>query len=543
LLGCRLIPISLVAGRFAVAAACLLLHPAPSPNSLFPALWRDVFILAWPVMTLAASFAWPRQSRGAYFATLAVDTLFALCVLMHGSPTIAAMLPIMHGVVWRALGKRMAISPTLPAFLIGWAIFWYEKPDQARWWLGKQPAYPALLHVLPVAAILAAMTYLSGKRNKAITDLGNAKWTDAILRTDQPLACDFSTWAKQVAALYRHDNGNCLVVVRSRTGALQIFDSASVEREPAGLSHAVRRARQALPATMTLLVDRGAPSLDRSEEIAQIAPVLLHVKKLAIFGRRITIGSQHGLVIIALDAPIDAILLQEIALIDGALDGILERANRNVEMRRTFLADAREVARRDVHDGVLQTLAAIRMRLMLILNANKEADERYTRDIRTTVDIIALEQARLRALLDRSAEDDQAVNLVENLKVCAAMLASQWEVDIDFTSDEVAIPMHTESATNVEYLLREIVANATRHSKAKRISCTLAIRDFDLVISLIDTSDTMSEAGLPLELRDPLESQSLQQRLALVNGRAYFEGLKKGTLLAIAIPLSYEEAD
>ena len=90
--------------------------------------------------------------------------------------------------------------------------------------------------------------------------------------------------------------------------------------------------------------------------------------------------------------------------------------------------------------------------------------------------------------------------------------------------------------------MREVVANASRHSGSKHLRCSLALRDDNLIISLMDLSVTPTA---PLgDINDgPLSSQSLRHRLALVNGRAYSEGLQTGTLLAVAIPLVYDEAD
>nr|WP_284732174.1 histidine kinase [Sphingobium nicotianae] len=210
-------------------------------------------------------------------------------------------------------------------------------------------------------------------------------------------------------------------------------------------------------------------------------------------------------------------------------------------MRRAFLTEAREVARRDLHDGVLQSLAALRMRLLTIIQSQELAPAANA-EIRNTAEIIALEQARLRSLLDENVDADQPVNLFEALRLCVKTTALQWEIDVEFVSDETAIPMHRESANNVEYLLREVIANAARHSGSKELRCSLALRDHNLIISLMDLSATPARLSGDFH-NGPLSSHSLRQRLSLVNGRAYSDGLQTGTLLAIAIPLTYDEAD
>lgn len=257
--------------------------------------------------------------------------------------------------------------------------------------------------------------------------------------------------------------------------------------------------------------------------------------------RHFRLGHRNGLLLIAHDQPNDAILAQEAIQIDQALDDVTERIDRTMEMRRAFLTEAREVARRDLHDGVLQSLAALRMRLLTIIQS-EHLTPAANAEIRNTADIIALEQARLRSLLDETVDADQPINLVEALRLCVKTAALQWEIDVEFVSDETAVPMHREFAGNVEYLVREVVANASRHSGSKQLRCSLALRDDNLIISLMDRSATPT-APLGDVHNGPLSSQSLRQRLALVNGRAYSEGLQTGTLLAVAIPLVYDEAD
>jgi hypothetical protein len=544
LLESRLIPLALVAIRILVAAAILLKPSVPPFQPILPGALLNGLVLAWSVLALAAFFMnWPGTRRG-HFLTLSVDLLFSGCILLLGSPVTAAMLPVMHGLAWRAYGGRGVISPTLPAYLALWAGFWTMVPDQARQWFRAHPDNFDPLQWSLILSLIVIVSWLDSQRRSEFSRLGDDILVDPVLATGQPFSYDFTKQAQQIANLYGRKKSDCVICLLSKAGALQVFSNVPMDRDRGGLVQAVKNAGDLLTGQLTPVAERGKRDAPLAREAAEKAPALLHFKRLVTLARQFSIGSQNGIVIIALDVPLDPILRQELAIVDRALDDVFERVSRIIEMRRSFLVEAREVARRDLHDGVLQSLAAIRMRLLTIQQNKQIAETPSAAEIRTTADIIALEQGRLRALLDRNLGDGAAVNLVETLRLCVATIALQWEVGIDFVTDEVAIPMQKESANNIEFLLREIVANATRHSDAKRISCTLAIRDSDLVISLIDASDPHAvPKGDGDRIHSPLESQSLKQRLTLVNGRAYFEGLKRGTLLAIAIPLVYEEND
>lgn len=552
--GSRLVPLALAILRLLLilSAAVQSGHvPMLSGGPAFLALLA--YGLVWPAAALVLHlFGWPRGGAG-YRAVLAADLLLASCLLLYGTPVVVLSLLILHGLVWRACGGRLAISPTLPAYLLLWAALWLIRPDRALGWIAAHPRPDDLANWGVPFALVVAIFWLDDQRQGALTRLASDMAIDPMTVTDRPFAADFGPWTERVGALFGR-RSLCVVGLFSRQGRFDLFSSQPIAVERASLERLARGLADQLPDSLTTVIDRrrtaAAAGADRDGAVslpdALLQALRAHpcLRQPVVMARSLDVGASRGVALLAHDLPTGPLLGRETSRVDQALDAIAGRIARVVEMRRAFLGEAREIARRDLHDGVLQLLAAIRMRLLTILQDQRMQHCFCAGDIRTTADIIALEQARLRALLESSVDDSQAVNLVEMLKLCIATIALQWEVDIHFVSEEEAIPMNREAVNNVEFLLREIVANATRHSEAKRIDCTLAIKDSDLVISLIDLSGDSGRAssGPEAGLRhDPLDSESLRQRLKLVNGRAYTEGLKKGTLLAIAIPLVYKD--
>ncbi|MBN8817472.1 MAG: hypothetical protein J0I80_01990 [Sphingomonas sp.] len=500
------------------------------------------FILSWASIALIGLFLDLPKSLPEFVAVLLLDWLFAGCTLLLGEPVAGFLLLLFSEVGLRSIGWRwrptatVAVSALLLVCVGAAQHYWQMN------WMDLQ-VLPSDIPLWAAALILYSVTQqMSARREASLERLSGDIWIDPILASGQPFSSDFTKWIEQLASLFGEKRSLCLLVLAQKGGTVRTFSNLPTERFHTELVQALADPRDHWPERLQVVRDReaGGGQSDSDESLRQLH-VLSLLDHRIMMARHFRLGHRNGLLLIAHDQPNDAILTQEAIQIDQALDDVTARIDRTMEMRRAFLTEAREVARRDLHDGVLQSLAALRMRLLTIIQS-ENLTPAANAEIRTTADIIALEQARLRSLLDETVDADQPVNLVEALRLCVKTAALQWEIEVEFVSDETAVPMHRESAGNVEYLVREVVANASRHSGSKHLRCSLALRDDNLIISLMDLSVTPTA---PLgDINDgPLSSQSLRQRLALVNGRAYSEGLQTGTLLAVAIPLVYDEAD
>ena len=251
----------------------------------------------------------------------------------------------------------------------------------------------------------------------------------------------------------------------------------------------------------------------------------------------VKIGRAHGIVICAIST-VDAIKLHEARIVCEALDELFPLLDSVSEAERHFIADAHDVARRDLHDGVLQTLAAVRMRLLTAARRPDIKDHPLQTEVQKIADILTLEQARLRGLLETSENEDHGINLVTTLGVALRAISMQWEIDARLEVEEPAIPIDKESAINIEHLVREAVANAVRHANSTQLTVKLSLHQNALQIAIIDRADKSAGGGVEKGGKSmPLKSASLLQRLRLVNGFAYAEGLDKSAILAVTIPM------
>ena len=275
-------------------------------------------------------------------------------------------------------------------------------------------------------------------------------------------------------------------------------------------------------------------ALDDAEQ--SIARYLIRDRFVVAIVQRLKIGKSEGLLMVAAMKPIDACLRVDAIKIEKNMILLLAFLARISEAERRFIADAHDVARRDLHDGVLQSLAALRMKLLTIAKREDMKNHPALLDLHKTASILTLEQARLRGLLETSESQNDTINLVARLDLCLRAISLQWEIDAKIEADEPAVPVDRESALNIEHLVREAVANAMRHAKISALTVRLSLKHNALLIAINDRGgvEAFGQGG---DASMPLQSASLQHRLRLVNGTAYAEGLGKGGVLAIGIPM------
>jgi len=275
----------------------------------------------------------------------------------------------------------------------------------------------------------------------------------------------------------------------------------------------------------------------------RIALVLRRAGIRAALVQPLQIDRARGGFICAVNSRIDAIIMAEATFLGRHVTEMTAYLGKVAVAQRNFIADAHEVARRDLHDGVLQTLAALRMRLLLLTKRQDVVQHPIELEIRKAVDIVTLEQSRLRGFLESSPTAVDKVDLVSQLDVCARTISLQWGIEVTLKSEEPAIQADIGISFNIEHLLREVVTNAVRHAKSKSLRVTLSLKHEALLMTVSDERQPFQDAQVHANPALTLKSASLRDRLRLLSGEAYVEGLGKGALLSIRIPMQQIEND
>jgi signal transduction histidine kinase len=213
--------------------------------------------------------------------------------------------------------------------------------------------------------------------------------------------------------------------------------------------------------------------------------------------------------------------------------------------------EARKKLARDLHDGPIQSVAAIAMRVdvarhMMIKDVSSAGNElakieelarRTTKELRHmlfTLRPLALETDGLISALQTMAE--------KTLETYAQKV--RIEVD-QFAVDQLELGKQTV----IFYLVEEAVTNARKHALATMILVRLRMLPQDVGIVLLEIIDNgkgfdVAEVMTSYEKRGSLGMINLRERSELINGVLDMQSaLGKGTRIRVFIPLNEEASD
>jgi signal transduction histidine kinase len=206
----------------------------------------------------------------------------------------------------------------------------------------------------------------------------------------------------------------------------------------------------------------------------------------------------------------------------------------NYERRLAALAMAKERERqalwRNLHDGTVQSLAAVQFHLGRLTGSPGTTPE--TRSALEVVEsIVAGEAHRLRAM---SAHQSDPVDCAKLLKQTAKDLGRKWQIDCGFSqSTNVAtalVAMNDEGtsiAQGLAFAMEEMVANGVRHGKASKITFKLSATKYALTLRVHGNgSPPTSAQALP---------KSLSERVTEMDGQLTIEAETGGFGMQIVI--------
>jgi signal transduction histidine kinase len=230
------------------------------------------------------------------------------------------------------------------------------------------------------------------------------------------------------------------------------------------------------------------------------------------------------------------------AMVAAQINVLLDRWETQSARREAAAAETRLRLARDLHDGVLQFLAGAGLRLDT-LAAAKDLPPAARDGLTALRQAINDEQRELRGFITtlrppRGREPDAAQPLAEVLEELAGRLSRHWNVEVvSETAAEVrATP---RLAYDIGRIVREAVANAVRHGKARTVRLTAGQDAQGLTITIRDDG-----CGFPFEGARDDETlaragegpRSLHERVRALAGRLRLESTSKGATLIVDLP-------
>lgn len=183
---------------------------------------------------------------------------------------------------------------------------------------------------------------------------------------------------------------------------------------------------------------------------------------------------------------------------------LLKAAEESAEAR------SRLTLARDLHDSVVQFLAGAAFRLEAM-----KRSKALGRDIEPEIDemkqLMLQEQRELRSFITslRSGPLVALNVLVRDLQGLADRLSKQWDVRCEFTARPAEMMIPTRVHLDAHQLIREAVANAVRHAKAKSVTIGLATQLDRLQLEIVNDGADFPVRGerpeMPISMRERVE--------------------------------------
>lgn len=211
---------------------------------------------------------------------------------------------------------------------------------------------------------------------------------------------------------------------------------------------------------------------------------------------------------------------------------LADELQRSREQLVTAVEDERRRLRRDLHDGLGPTLAAVASRIDTArIQARRDpgATDATLAAARADVSGMLTEVRRLVHGLRPPALDE--VGLAGAVRRQAAAVAPHLGVELEATGDLSGLPAAVEVAAY--RIVGEALTNVARHARASRARVALSVTDAALEVEVADDG-----TGIPRGTPAGVGLVSLRERAEELGGRCEVLDTAPGTLVRAVLPLS-----
>ncbi len=192
----------------------------------------------------------------------------------------------------------------------------------------------------------------------------------------------------------------------------------------------------------------------------------------------------------------------------------------------------------ELHDGILQSLATVILRLEGCRERIANSQQDVTGEIRSIEDLARDSMKQIRLFL--SGQDTQplvAGTLLEKLREEARFLHEGMGLDVILESEPEEINLPPETEREVYYVLREALTNVTRHSHASNVEIHLIQQNGSLKGSLADNGVGFNREKNAADNR--LGLMGMEQRIKKIGGEFFVKSSPgKGTQVSFDLRIA-----
>jgi signal transduction histidine kinase len=205
---------------------------------------------------------------------------------------------------------------------------------------------------------------------------------------------------------------------------------------------------------------------------------------------------------------------------------------------------------RDLHDGVLQSLASAALQLETArreLDGHPEAAHKRLLRVRQ---LIVDQQRDLRSLIRQLkpvplAQEPAEPGLLARLRALAERAEDEWGLHVYLTVERLDTPVPDPLRKEIYHMVHEALVNVWRHAKASAASVELCTHDHRVEITIADDGHGFPFHGfydLAALNEMGVGPKTLKERVAALGGTLVIDSTGRGARLAIGLPLSPDDA-
>lgn len=216
----------------------------------------------------------------------------------------------------------------------------------------------------------------------------------------------------------------------------------------------------------------------------------------------------------------------------------IENAHLHEELQAIALRSERDRIGMELHDGVIQSIYAVGMKLEILHSQFKltpEQERQHGSILGDLNQIIEDIRSYIRNLLSARDEQTTLKQRVENLVVHFRDF-SGIEVNMNIADE---LPLLTDyQRHNLMQILRESLSNVAKHSGATQVNIAIAEKDKEIWATIEDNGCGFDPDNIDEE-RTHFGLRNIEQRARRINSRLDIDSQKdKGTVITLRIPTS-----
>jgi two-component system NarL family sensor kinase len=210
------------------------------------------------------------------------------------------------------------------------------------------------------------------------------------------------------------------------------------------------------------------------------------------------------------------------------------------ESKINEIIEARELERerisRDLHDGICQTLTALRMQQRDIQSQIAQKDPKSAELLQSSIETTSLVYNEARELSHQLLPAMiEKVGLVQSLNQLLEFSIPKSSMSYEFDS---LIPEDANFKSDLEIsvyrILQELITNAIKHAKASVLSVQLYERNDNLILIVSDNGKGLSETD---QQKKGAGLINIEQRTQSLNGTFHLE-VDNGLTVTVRLPIS-----